>query len=359
MKNYHHQTTNKPGPLYYYFYLQLLLLLLLFDNSNNMNRAFLLAVGIALLSIYYARRKAQANKRLRQVPARGERVVIVGCSSGIGRELALCYAARGAKLALFARRTELMNSLKQDCEAAGSPIAVAVAGDVTRTEDLERLVDDTRRTLGGVDTLIYCAGTISVRLFLDASGIQVERQQTTFKVITQRPEGAGAVLDQALDKINNVNYTAAVRCVRLFLPLLLETSKAPNIVAISSLAGKVGAPTRSLYAGSKHALHGFLDSLRVELQPLGVHIGVICPGTVETNLRSSAVDYNLGTGEDVAGSKKGKLKPRQVALATINASDRREREVYIPAWMGYSAIWGKMLASSWVDWVAARKYKLP
>lgn len=323
-----------------------------------MNRAFLFAVGIALLSIYYARRKHQAGKRQRRVPAQGERVAIIGCSSGIGRELALCYAGRGAKLALFARRSELIEILKQDCEAAGSPLALGVAGDVTKTEDLESLVDQVRRILGGVDTLIYCAGMISVRLFLDASGIKVERQQqddTTFKVVQK--EDSGQALDQALDRINSVNYTAAVRCVRLFLPLLIETSKAPNIIAISSLAGKVGAPTRSLYAGSKHALHGFLDSLRVEVQPLGVHIGIVCPGTVDTDLRNSAVDHDLGTGA-VAGSKKGKLTPRQVALTTINASDSRAREVYIPAWMGYSAIWAKLVASSWVDWAAAQKYKV-
>ncbi|KAG1061277.1 hypothetical protein G6F42_027722 [Rhizopus arrhizus] len=142
------------------------------------------------------------------------------------------------------------------------------------------------------------------------------------------------------------------------MPLLLN-SVSPNFIVVSSMAGKVGAPTRGLYAGSKHALHGFFDSIRVELSPYNVHIGLICPGTVDTELRQSAVDKSLGVNDSsaIAGSKKNKLSPTAVAKRILQASDMREREVYIPAWFGYVALWAKLLASPLVDYAAARKYK--
>lgn len=312
-------------------------------------QCFALALCVLVISGYYVLSR-RSRKRLQVVPVKSERVVIVGCSSGIGEELALQYAVRGARLALFARRADRLESLSTRCKLLGATDVVVVPGDVARNEDLERLVEETRTHLEGVDTVIYCAGLISVRPFLEACGVQAS---DVCSVTEQRASD----LDRAIETITTVNYTAAVRLMRMVLPLLIKSSRAPNVMVMSSLAGKVGAPTRSLYAGSKHALHGFFDSLRVEVEPYGVHVGIICPGTVNTELRHTAVDSKLGTGV-VAGSKRGKLTPKQVARRTLEASDRREREVYIPATMGYAALWGKLLASSWVDWAAKKKYKL-
>ncbi|KAG0173747.1 hypothetical protein DFQ30_007032 [Apophysomyces sp. BC1015] len=294
------------------------------------------------------------KKRLRLVPPRGERVLLLGCSSGIGRDTALAYAARGAKLVLFARREALLEKLKQECEQLGSPQVVIQAGDVTSSKDLDETVKLTQSAMEGVDTVIYCAGMISVRPFLEASGITITRQPDETYEITQRQTETNSV-DEALIRITDINYFAATRAARYFLPLLIKTSKMPNFVVISSMAGKVGAPTRALYSGSKHALHGFFDSLRVEVQQYGVHVGLVCPGSVATDLRNSAVDTSLGSGA-IAGSR-ASLSAGSVANRIISASDQQEREVYIPAWFGYGAVWAKLLASSWVDWAARRKYK--
>ncbi|KAI8142558.1 hypothetical protein BJV82DRAFT_615276 [Fennellomyces sp. T-0311] len=322
-----------------------MLSLLVTQRPRMQQLLFALCTAIALS---YLISSNNAKKRLRQLPANKERVMIIGCSSGIGRDIALKYAARGAKLALFARRLPLIEALRSECEQAGSTKAIAVAGDVAQTTDLDKLVQATKRELGGVDTVIFCAGLISVRAFMEASGIKVESNK-----VVQVQESS---MDEALEHITNVNYMAPVRLTRMVLPTLIESSVAPNIIIMSSLAGKVGAPTRALYAGSKHALHGFFDSLRVEVEPYNVHVGIVCPGTVDTELRNTAVDMASGDGP-AAGSTRGKLSPAAVAQRTLDASDRREREVFIPALFGYAAIWAKLIASSWVDWAAKRKYR--
>ncbi|KAI9271820.1 hypothetical protein BDA99DRAFT_595052 [Phascolomyces articulosus] len=317
---------------------------------------YALCTAIALSFIISTRNKT--SERLRLLPSDKERVLIVGCSSGVGRDIALQYASRGAKLMLFARREALLESLSQECRQAGSDHVEYIPGDVCQTSDLERLVESTKCTLGGLDTVIFCAGLISVRPFLDASGIKIvsSSSSSSSSFRCQHEESSTSSVDDALEHITNVNYMAAVRLCRLILPVIIETSVAPNIIVMSSLAGKVGAPTRALYAASKHALHGFFDSLRVEVERYNVHIAMVCPGTIDTELRKTAVDIGKNEGGPVAGSTKGKLSPSAVAQRTINASDRREREVYIPALFGYLAIWAKLIASRWVDWAAKKKY---
>jgi short-subunit dehydrogenase len=308
-----------------------------------MTKEFIALAAGLLLSHYIFKQKQDRRHKL---DPKDERVVLLGCSSGIGKECALNYASRGAKLILFARRTELLQELKQQCQDAGSPQVEFLAGDVTLEADLVKLATLTKDSFGGiVDTVIYCAGMISVRPFLESCGINTSTGD-------MKPSDE---INTALQRITTINYFAAVWTARLFLPLMIQ-SVSPNFIVVSSMAGKVGAPTRALYAGSKHALHGFFDSLRVEVQSLNIHIGIICPGTVDTDLRLSAVDTSLGQGQ-VAGSKKNKLSPTVVAKRIIQASDTREREVYIPAWFGYVAIWAKLIASPVVDWAAAKKYK--
>jgi short-subunit dehydrogenase len=310
----------------------------------------LVAVLASIIISHYI--LTQKKDRRRTLKPHNESVVIIGSSSGIGRECALQYASRGAKLILFARRQELLAAVQRECQDAGSPQVHVVAGDVTLEADLKRLADYTRETLGTVDTVIYCAGAISVRPFLESCGLEVEKTASNqFTVVEKTPQD----ISSAIDRITTINYTAAIWSARLFVPLLIN-SQVPNFLVVSSMAGKAGAPTRALYAGSKHALHGFFDSLRVEWKPYNIHIGLVCPGTVDTELRQSAVDLSLGKGQ-VAGSKKNKLSAATVATCIIDTSDFRKREVYIPAWFGYAAVWAKVIASPLVDWFAARKYK--
>ncbi|CAO3594382.1 unnamed protein product [Absidia cylindrospora] len=226
---------------------------------------------------------------------------------------------------------------------------------------MERVIHETSRHFdGSVDTVVYCAGAISVRSFMEVCGIKVKNDGVDSSGnIVSVDNTKGDEADQALRRITDINYFAAVQATRLLLPLLITSSlvekRQPNLMVVSSMAGRIGAPTRSLYSGSKHAVHGFFDSLRVELMSYNIHVGMVCPGTVDTNLRQSAVDISehSSSSTEIAGSTKGKLSPQAVADRIILASDAREREVYIPGYY-YWALW---VARSWIDALAKRKYR--
>lgn len=313
----------------------------------------LLGFFVVALIQYYITTRHYKTRRRQLIPTQGERLLIVGCSSGIGRELALQYASRGASLILVARRIKLLESLQKECEEAGAIRVVLLAGDIT---DSKFVISEEEKE-NGLDTVIYCAGAISVRQFMDACGYQLQKLDNgTIQVVEKgHQETLDGNVDEAMERITQVNFFGSVRLVRQVIPCLLTSSKAPNLILVSSLAGKVGAPTRALYAASKHALHGFFDSLRMELAVYGMHIGIVCPGTVDTDLRSSAVDSHLGCGP-TTGSVNGKLSPATVATRIIEASDHQEREVMIPR-IGYLAVALRMIAPSLIDWAASKKYQ--
>ena len=312
----------------------------------------LLGFFVAALVRYYITSRHYKTRRQQLIPTQGERVLLVGCSSGIGRELALQYASRGASLILVARREQLLESLRKECENAGATRVALLAGDVT---DAKFIISHDEKE-NGLDTVIYCAGAISVRRFMDASGYQLRKLDNgTIQVVEGQEETVDGSVDEAMERITQVNFFGAVRLVRQVIPCLLTSSRAPNIILVSSLAGKIGAPTRALYAASKHALHGFFDSLRMELATYGMHIGIVCPGTVDTDLRKSAVDGHLGYGP-ATGSVNGKLSPAKVATRIIEASDYQEREVLVPR-IGYLAVALRMITPSLIDWAASQKYQ--
>ncbi|RUS18322.1 hypothetical protein BC938DRAFT_476016 [Jimgerdemannia flammicorona] len=291
-----------------------------------------------------------------------ERVVIIGCTTGIGRELALLYAQRRARLILFARRETLLNDLKQEClqyyasePEGGKNLIYVVAGDAINDSDVQRCTQTASSAFGGIDTLILCAGVISVLPFVDLCCLSVTKNPTGtgFSVTSvQTPDDPMT----AVRRITEVNYHAPVLVTRYFLPFLISASRAPNVIVVSSMAGKTGTPTRGIYAGSKHAVHGFFDSLRVEVEKYNVHVGIVCPGTVDTGLRASAVDLRPQEAEAaVHGSTKGKLSPRACAERILRASDAREREVYVPGWY-YWTLWMKVASPELLDGFARKKY---
>lgn len=328
----------------------------------------MLPILIPLISIaaYVAYRRASStsSQRLLTIPPHEERVVIIGCTSGIGRELALLYAKRRARLVLFARRESLLIELKQEClqyysadSDYSKDLVRVVAGDAVNDADVQRCVQTAVSAFSGVDTLILCAGIISVLPFLDLCGLQVTPSSTPsgFAVTSQPPPTDPMT---ATRRITDVNYHAPILSTLRFLPHLISTSRAPNVVVVSSMAGKTGTPTRGIYAGSKHAVHGFFDSLRVEVRQYNVHIGIVCPGTVNTALRAAAVDLapqEVGVEAAVHGSTKGKLSPQACAERIMRASDTREREVYVPGWY-YWTLWMKVASPELLDGLARKKY---
>ncbi|NMO21664.1 SDR family oxidoreductase [Pyxidicoccus fallax] len=257
---------------------------------------------------------------------RGKTVVITGASSGIGEELAVLLAGRGAHVVLAARGEEALQRVKARCESAGGR-AVAVRTDVGDAEACRLLMERAVEAFGGIDVLVNNAGV--------SMGARVDE-----------------VTDLGLyERLMRINYLGAVYCTHHALPHL--KARKGLVVAVSSLTGLAGVPTVSGYAASKHAMHGFFDSLRIELRGTGVDVSVVCPGFVATNIRLNALGTDgQPTGADEDGGMK-KMDAGTCAAIMLRAIERREREVVMTA-KARVGKYVKLLAPGLLDRIAAR-----
>lgn len=326
--------------------------------------AIALGVAIATPILIKTLIGSKGPARTKTIPYADERVVIIGASSGIGSELARIYAARHAHVVMVARRMELLQQLIQELSSTASSIH-AVQGDVTLPEDVRRITLESLKALNGkVDTLIICAGIISVLPFAELAGIDSVKTATSESDYSYLlPTDADKALE-ASARIMNVNYHAPLNLASHFLPALTRTSAAGNIIVVSSMAGKVGAPTRSIYCASKHAAQGFFDALGMEVERTGVHVGIVSPGTVATDLRQSAVDLPKAEAASstspaapikVAGTKKGAMTAKACAEGIVRGSDLRQHEVIMP-WFYHASLVLQIVSPSLVRWLAKKKY---
>ncbi|MEB3218595.1 MAG: SDR family oxidoreductase [Nostocales cyanobacterium 94392] len=183
-------------------------------------------------------------------------VSIVGASSGIGRQTALDFAKRGAKVIVSARNQLGLKSLVDEIESNGGE-AKAITADVADFDQVKAIADYTVEQYGRIDTWVHAAATGVLAPFEDITLEEFER-----------------VID--------VTFMGQVYGVKAALPYLKQQGGA--LIHISSMEGKRALPLQSPYSAAKHALQGFLESLRVELQHQGIPISVtsILPAVINT-----------------------------------------------------------------------------
>ena len=232
-------------------------------------------------------------------------VAITGASSGLGATLAQRFAEEGADLALFALDEEGLAETAGRCRALGRNV-VTSTGDVGKSEDCEKWVDASVAGLGKIDCLIACAGISMWAKFEEVEDLSIFR------------------------RLMDTNYLGIVHCVYYALPHI-KTCKG-QIVAISSIQGKIGGPLHTGYVASKHAVQGFFESLRTELVGTGVDVLTVLPHWLRgTNLRKAAFGKHGGA----LGSSSRKHSKESVTLddaseAIIKAMKKRQRELIIP-----------------------------
>ena len=197
----------------------------------------------------------------------GKIVWITGASSGIGEALAYELARQGAQLVLSARRQEQLDAVRDRCQDPSRHLVLPL--DLTATDTLATATQQVLEHFGRIDILINNGG-ISQRGTAVETELEVDR------------------------RIMEVNYMGTVALTKAVLPSMLQRH-AGQIVVISSLMGKLGTPLRSAYAASKHALQGFFDCLRAEVHDQGVHVCVISPGYVNTEITKNALTADGST----------------------------------------------------------------
>lgn len=228
-------------------------------------------------------------------------VWITGASSGIGEALALDLARRGAKLVLSARRADRLEALRLRCP---DPARVAVLPlDVADTARASEHAESALVPFGRVDVMVHNAG-ITQRSLVAETALEVDR------------------------RIMEVNYFGVVALTKALLPSMIAR-KSGHLVVVSSVVGYVGTQYRSAYAASKHALHGFFESLRAEMHPHGVAVTVVCPGYVSTDITLSALKGDGSLHGERAASNAGGMTPERCAQEIAEAIEARPREVYV------------------------------
>lgn len=231
-------------------------------------------------------------------------VWITGASSGIGEALAYEMASRGARLALSSRNTAELERVKNNC---AQPAKVAIFPlDVCELEQIRQVAAAVIDLYGQVDILVANAG-ISQRSLVRDTDISVDV------------------------RIMQINYLGAVAAAKAVLPQMISR-KTGQIVVISSVLGKIGTPLRSAYAGSKHALHGFFDSLRAEVAKDNVKVTIICPGYVKTNVTINALTGDGTSLNKMAAETAQGMEPAFFARKAVNAIIAEKEEPIIGKW---------------------------
>ncbi|GIW42649.1 MAG: oxidoreductase [Candidatus Binatia bacterium] len=182
--------------------------------------------------------------------------VVTGASSGIGRLLALGLARRGARVALVARRVELLEALAREIEALGSE-ALVLPCDVADRGQVGRAAERVLERFGRVELLVNNAGYGRHRRFLEWDVEDMERMM-------------------------QVNFFGSVYWTKALLPRMVER-RTGWIVFLASVAGKLPVPDESAYVASKFAMVGLAETLSMEVEDLGVHVLTVCPGSIRTD----------------------------------------------------------------------------
>lgn len=253
-------------------------------------------------------------------------VVITGASRGIGAELARQLAKDGATLALSGREVPLLEQVASECKALGARAQVFPA-DVAMETDCRRLVEHAATSFGRIDVLVNNAGATMWGRFDEISDLSI------------------------LERIMDVNYMGAVRCTHYALPHLKRSGGL--IVGVASLTGLTGVPTRTGYAASKHAMRGFFDSLRIELEGSGVDVTMAYPGFVATGIRENANGPGGKPAPIDPVDPKDAMSPEECARLIREAMAGRKREVVMTL-KGKMGPWLKLVAPSMVDGLAKR-----
>ena len=228
-------------------------------------------------------------------------VWITGASSGIGKAMTLEFSKLNAKLIISSRKKEALEGVKNLCKHPENVKIVTL--DLEDYTNLKPAVTSAISQFGKIDILLNNGG-ISQRALAIDTDISVDK------------------------RIMDINYMGSMSLSKELLPHFI-TNKSGHFVTITSITGKVAIPSRTSYSASKHALHGFFDSLRSEVFKYNIAVTLVLPGYVQTNLAHNALvgDGSKQNSGD-ADLEKG-LSTHVFAKKLISAIEKQKNEVVI------------------------------
>lgn len=229
-------------------------------------------------------------------------VVITGASSGIGAEFASQLATNGTRLYLIGRDIQRLEKVAHEASLKGAS-SICLTCDMSNAAQVDALIQTLTRAENHVDILINNAG-LSQRGYANETSMEVDRY------------------------LMEVNYFSAIQLTKGLLPMLFK-SLTPRIIVLSSLSGKFGFFQRSAYAASKHALHGFFESLQVENYQQGLRITMACPGRVQTPISLNAMKGDGTTHNQMDAGQQNGIPVDQCVRKILKSSLKGRFEVII------------------------------
>lgn len=228
---------------------------------------------------------------------------ITGASSGIGEAAAYKLAQEGATLILTARNAHKLQQIADQCQLLGAAHAATLPFDLSNLDGINALAGKAWQLFGHIDILFNNAG-ISQRSTTVETDIHVIRQ------------------------VMDIDFYAPVMLTKSILPRMIAQGGG-QIAVTTSIAGRFGFPMRCAYSSAKHALYGFFETLQAENHKDNIHVTIICPGRVRTEISLHALEKDgREHGKMDAGQASG-ISPQQAANTIANAIYRQRLEVLV------------------------------
>lgn len=231
-------------------------------------------------------------------------VWITGASSGIGEALAHAFARAGARLVLSSRRPAELERVRRACERPEDHLVLPL--DLVRSDTFAAAVAEVLARCGRVDLLVNNSG-VSQRALATETSAAVERT------------------------LMEVNYFGPVALTKAVLPSM-RANRFGHVAVVTSVMGYIGTPGRSTYAAAKHALHGYFDSLRAELEPTGIKVTLVCPGYVKTAVSVNALGPDGEKHERIDDTHLKGISPEKCAAAIVRGLASGKPEFYVGGW---------------------------
>ena len=238
---------------------------------------------------------ARLSKLSRSVE--GQRVLVTGAASGMGRATAMLFADEGARVAVVDLGADRVRAVVDEIRAAhGDDAALGLVVDLADGEQIKKLVDDVVSAFGGIDAIVNNAGVGEANsLFFDEATFEDSWRHTL-----------------------DVNLTAHARLVRAALPYLQQAPTGGRIVNIASTEAIVTTAGMASYAASKAGVVGLTKSMAVELGRHNITANCICPGPIRTGMTAGISDAD----KDAYARRRVPLRrygdPEEVAQMTLN-----------------------------------------
>jgi len=234
---------------------------------------------------------------------KGKVVWITGATSGIGEAIAKEFAKANATLIISSRSKEDLNKTALLCNDLGCPECHTEAFDLSNVESTTQAISNVLAKYPTIDILVNNGG-LSQRSLVEETPIELDRY------------------------IMEADYFSNIRLTKAVLPAMVAQGQG-QILVTSSISGLFGFPMRSAYSAAKHALHGFYETTRAELERKGIKVTIACPGRVKTNVSLRAMTKDSTPHGKMDAGQAGGISAEKCAKKMICALEHNKKEVLV------------------------------